>query len=76
MSAENIQLTITLFDSQLEEEELQIDTQNILSEIKKIDGFQKADLMPIETAQPGAKSIGGFLVRVLTAEINPKNFKA
>ncbi len=34
MSLENIQLTITLSDPQLEEERLQTDTENILSEIK------------------------------------------
>ncbi len=76
MSLENIQLTITLSDPQLEEEQLQTDTENTLSEIKKFDGVQKADLVPVETAEPGAKSIGGFLVGILTAEINAKNLKA
>ena len=75
MSSENIQLTITLSDRKLEDTELQKDTENILSEIKEIDGVQKADLMPIETAKPGAKSIGGFLVGIITAEINIENTK-
>ncbi|MGB3513021.1 MAG: hypothetical protein WBA93_28175 [Microcoleaceae cyanobacterium] len=47
-----------------------------MSEIKEFDGVQNVDLMPIEKAEPGAKSIGGFLVGILTAEINPKNLKA
>ncbi len=76
MSLENIQLTITLSDPQLEEEQLQTDTENMLSEIQEFDGVQKADLMPIEKAEPGSKSIGGFLVGILTAEINAKNLKA
>ncbi|NEQ74377.1 MAG: hypothetical protein F6K23_15870 [Okeania sp. SIO2C9] len=76
MSAENIQLIITLSDSQLEDRQLQTDTENMRQEIEKFDGVQKAELMPIEIAQPGAKSIGGFLVGVLTTEINAKNFKA
>ncbi|MGD1700636.1 hypothetical protein [Dapis sp. BLCC M229] len=77
MSLENIQLTITLSDPQLDDKErLQEDTQNILSEIQEFDGVQKADLMPIEKAEPGSKSIGGFLVGILTAEINAKNIKA
>ena len=76
MSLENIQLTITLSDQQLEEEQLQTDTENMLSEIQEFDGVQKADLMPIEKAEPGSKSIGGFLVGILTAEINAKNLKA
>ncbi|NEP91370.1 MAG: sugar ABC transporter permease, partial [Okeania sp. SIO2C2] len=72
MSLENIQLTITLSDQQLEEEQLQTDTENIWSEIKEFDGVQNVDLMPIEKAEPNAKSIGGFLVGILTAEINAK----
>ena len=76
MSLENIQLTITLSDPKLDEERLQTDTENILSEIEGFDGVQKADLISIETAEPNAKSIGGFLVGILTAEINAKNLKA
>ncbi|NEP78543.1 MAG: hypothetical protein F6K17_27305 [Okeania sp. SIO3C4] len=76
MSLENIQLTITLSDPKLTPERLQTDTRTILSEIEKFDGVQNADLMPIEKAKPGAKSIGGFLVGILTAEINAKNLKA
>ncbi|NEO56289.1 MAG: hypothetical protein F6K54_26315 [Okeania sp. SIO3B5] len=76
MSFENIQLTITLSDLKLEEERLQEDTRNILSEIQVFDGVQKADLISIEKAEPNAKSIGGFLVGILTTEINAKNLKA
>ncbi|NES77383.1 MULTISPECIES: hypothetical protein [unclassified Okeania] len=76
MSLENIQLSITLSDQKLEEEDLQTDTENILSEIEKFDGVQKADLISIEKAEPNTKSIGGFLVGILTAEINAKNLKA
>jgi len=75
MSSENIQLTITLSDPRLDEERLQKDTRNILSQIKKFDGVQKAALKPIETAEPGSKSIGGFLIGILTAEINVENIK-
>ncbi len=75
MSSENIQLTITLSDPKLEEERLQEDTRNILSEIQEFDGVQKADLMPVETPEPGAMGIGGFLVGILSAEINIENTK-
>ncbi len=75
MSLENIQLTITLSDPQLTPERLEADTWNILSEIKEFDGVQKADLMPRETAEPRTKSIDGFLVGILTAEINIENTK-
>ncbi|GGA01412.1 hypothetical protein [Okeania sp. KiyG1] len=76
MSLENIQLTITLSDPKLTPERLQTDTRNILSEIKKFNGVQNPDLIPIETAEPGAKSLGGFLLGILTAQINAKNLKA
>ncbi len=60
MSLENIQLTITLSDPQLEEEQLQTDTENTLSEIKKFDGVQKADLVPVETADTFSSRFGSF----------------
>ena len=73
MSLENIHLTITLLDTKLTPERLQTDTRTILSEIEKIEGVQNADLMPIETAEPDAKSgegfqIGTIIVNVITAE--------
>ena len=60
MSLENIQLTISLSDPQLEDEELQTETENMSSEIQEFDGVENADLVPVETAEPGSKSIGGF----------------
>ncbi|WP_293081732.1 hypothetical protein [Okeania sp. SIO3B5] len=42
MSLENIQLTITLSDPKLEDEDLQEDTRYISSEIEGFDGVQKA----------------------------------
>ena len=75
MSLENIQLTITLSDPRLTPERLQTDTRNILSEIKEFDGVQNADLIPIETVEPGTMGVGGFLVGILTAEINVENTK-
>jgi len=76
MSLENIQLIIALSDPQLDEERLQTDTQNILSEIQEFDGVENADLVSVETAEPGSKSIGGFLLGILNTEINAENLKS
>ena len=47
-----------------------------MSEIEQFDGVQNVNLAPVETAEPGAKNIGGFLIGILTAEINAENLKS
>ncbi|MGQ4646213.1 hypothetical protein [Lyngbya aestuarii] len=75
MPETSIQVTISLEDSQLNEEQLQEATENLRDEVKEVAGVQKADLVPVETAPPDSKGVGGFLVGILTAEINAKNIK-
>jgi len=75
MPETSIQVNISLEDSQLNDEQLQEATENLRDEVKEVEGVQKADLVPVETAPPDSKSVGGFLVGILTAEINAKNIK-
>ncbi|NER31098.1 MAG: hypothetical protein F6J89_26630 [Symploca sp. SIO1C4] len=75
MSENSIQVTISLEAPQLDDEQLQEATENLRDEIKEVEGVEQADLMPVETAPPDSKGIGGFLLGILTAEINAKNLK-
>lgn len=70
-----IKITISLEDAQLNDEQLQEATENLRDDVKEVEGVQKTELVPIETAPPDSKSVGGFLVGILTAEINAKNIK-
>ncbi len=75
-STSNIQVTISLSDPSLNEEELQAEVENLLPQIREVDGVEEADLVAVEEAPPGAKALGGFLWGLLMAEVNPANIKA
>lgn len=62
MSDTSIWVTITLSDPQLQEEQLQETVQTLQSETLEVDGVTEADLVSIEEAPAGSKSIGGFLL--------------
>jgi len=72
----NIQVTISLLDPSLDEEELQSEVQDLLPQLREVDGVEDANLVAVETAPPGAKALGGFLLGLLMAEVNPANIKA
>ena len=74
-STSNLQVTISLADPSLDEEELQEQVENLLPQLKEVDGVEDANLVPVEQAPPGSKALGGFLLGVLTAEVNPANIK-
>lgn len=75
-STSNLQVTISLSDPSLDEEELQAEVENLLPQIREVDGVEDADLVPIEKAPPGSKAFGGFLWGLLMAEVSPANIKA
>ncbi len=72
----NIQVTISLQEAGLDDEELQAEVENLLPQIREVDGVAPADLVPVEEAPPGSKALGGFLWGLLMAEVNPANIKA
>ncbi|HAA28350.1 MAG TPA: sugar ABC transporter permease [Cyanobacteria bacterium UBA8553] len=72
----NIQVTISLQEAGLDDEELQAEVENLLPQIREVDGVEQADLVPVEEAPPGSKALGGFLWGLLMAEVNPANIKA
>ncbi len=71
----NVQVTITLQDQTLEDGKLQEETRILLQQIKDMDGVEKAGLVAVENPPKGSKALGGYLIGMLTAEVNPENIK-
>ncbi|MHC5597129.1 MAG: sugar ABC transporter permease [Nostoc sp.] len=67
----NVQVTISLSEPGLDEEELQAEVQNLLPQIKEVDGVEDADLVAVTEAPQGSKAFGGFLLATLKAVGNP-----
>lgn len=73
-SKSNVKLTIALTNPDLEPEEQEQETRNLLREIRDLD-VESAELVPVTEIPKDAKSVGGFLVGVLQAEVSLANFK-
>ncbi|QLE43715.1 hypothetical protein FD723_26905 [Nostoc sp. C052] len=75
MSSEsNVKLTIALSNPDLDADEQERETRNLLREINELD-VESAELVAVTEIPEGAKSVGGFLVGVLQAEVSINNFK-
>ena len=71
----NVQVTVAIQDSDLDEEELQASIEKLLPQIREVDGIERADLVADEAVPKDSKAFGGFLMGMLTAEVNPANIK-
>ncbi|MBD2412403.1 hypothetical protein FACHB389_34875 [Nostoc calcicola FACHB-389] len=75
MSSEsNVKLTIALINPDLDAEEQEREARNLLREINELD-VESAELVEVTEIPEGAKSVGGFLLGVLQAEVSLANFK-
>lgn len=72
----NIQVTISLSEPNLDDEELQAEVDKLLPQIRELDGVEDANLVPVAEVPQGSKALGGFLLGLLMAEVNPANIKA
>ena len=73
MSSEsNVKFTITLSNLDLDAEEQERETQNLLRDIKDLD-VESAGFVEVTEIPEGAKSVGGFLVGALQAEVTISN---
>lgn len=73
MSENYVDITLTLSNPQLDDEDLQAAVQNLQQFLEEIEGIREVSLIPEAEASPGAKSIGGFLLDKLKAVVNLKN---
>ena len=62
MSENPVQVTITLSSPGLKDEELQEAVQNLQWEAQEVEGVREANLIAVEQAPEGSKSVGGFLL--------------
>ncbi|MGR8932513.1 MAG: sugar ABC transporter permease [Gammaproteobacteria bacterium] len=71
----NIQITIIIQDPELDDEELQAGVEKLLPQVREVDGVERAELVNLEHPPRGSKAFSGFLLGMLTAEVNPANLK-
>ncbi|MBN3948926.1 MAG: hypothetical protein V7K14_15010 [Nostoc sp.] len=70
----NVKLTITLSNPDLDAEDQERETRNLLGEIRDLD-VESAELVAVAETPLGSKAFGGFLLGVLQAEVSIANFK-
>jgi len=73
MSSEsNVKLIIALASPDLDAEEQEEETRNLLREIRDLD-VESAELVEVTEIPKGVRSVGGFLLGVLQAEVSIAN---
>lgn len=75
-TAPPLKLLIHLNDPNLDAEDRDEEAQNLLNQMKPLDEVERVDLVLDPNPPEGNKSLGGFLVGMLTAEVSPTNIKA
>jgi hypothetical protein len=75
MSEQNLTVTIVLSDSQLKDEALQRETATLQEHLQAEEGVREVNFIAVETVDPNAKGIGGFLLGQLKASVTVKSLK-
>jgi len=75
-STSNVKITIALQDDDLDDDELQDETQRLLQQMLQLDEVEDASLFSEAEAPAGSKSLTGLAVGWLTTQVNAKNIKA
>lgn len=73
--SDNVQVSVAIKDPELDEEELQAAIETLLRQMREVDGIERADLVAVGETPKGSKAFGGFLLGMLTAEVNLDNIK-
>ncbi|MEO1390315.1 MAG: hypothetical protein AAFV85_23530 [Cyanobacteria bacterium J06634_6] len=71
----NLNLTIKFNDSELDDDERTLQARKLLKQMKSMDEVESASQLLDTNPPAGNKSVGGFLVGMLTAEISAENAK-
>ncbi len=70
-----VKLTINFNDPRADAEERDKEVQKLLAQLKGLDEIESVSRVPDLNPQLGSKSLGGFLIGLLTAEVSTENFK-
>ncbi|MEM8641446.1 MAG: hypothetical protein AAGG51_21905 [Cyanobacteria bacterium P01_G01_bin.54] len=73
MTAADVKLTIQFIDPELDLEEREEQAQMLMAELRESEAVETVDRVPDPNPPVGSKSIGSFLVGILTAEVNAAN---
>jgi hypothetical protein len=71
----NVRLTINFDNSNLEPEEKDEQVQRLMLDLREIDEVETVERVLDPNPPEGSKSIGGFLLGLLTAEVSVANAK-
>jgi hypothetical protein len=71
----SIKLTIAFSDPDLDSEERDEQAQRLITELKQMDEVETANFVLDPNPPEGNKTLGGFLLGLLTAEVNAANAK-
>ena len=74
MTESMLNVTLTLSDPESDEEQLQAVTVRLADEIAEIDGVRDVYPTPASEVPVNAKSLGGQIINILTAEVTPQHF--
>lgn len=75
IEAPNVRLTIGFKGISLDAETQERESLRLLSELREINEVNNANRIPVLEVAETSKSVGSFLVGLLTAEINHENAK-
>lgn len=75
MATSSVQLTISLAELGLDDEELQAEVEKLLPQIKEVDGVENAGLVEVTEVPSGSKSVTGYVVGMLKAVLAPAHLK-
>jgi hypothetical protein len=71
----NAKITIAFIDPDLDAEERNDEVQKLLRQMRDLDGVEEVERVLDPSPPAGNKSLGGFLVGLLMAEVSPTNCK-
>lgn len=71
----NFKIIIAIQDADLDNDELQEETQNLREQLEESEIVESADLVAVNQAPEGSKAFGGFILGLLSAEVSPANIK-
>jgi poly(A) polymerase Pap1 len=76
LSSSRIKLTININDPGSDLEDVEQNTSRLLTELREIREIETVSRIPDPIAPQMSKSFGGFLIGLLTAEVNLQNAKS
>ncbi len=75
IATSNIQLTISLSELGLDEEELQAEVENLLPQIREVDGVEDAGLVEVTEVPENSKSLTGYALGMLKTVLDKEHLK-